>query len=258
VEINGSKFLVTGGASGMGRAFTLNLASAGADVAFCDINEDGIAALEAEAADLPGKVLGFKANVADEDDVIALINNAAEALGGLNGLINNAGLFRDGLLVKVKKNEDGTRTLKKMSMKNWQLVIDVDLTGPFLCTREFAAHCIENNVGSAVVVNISSVARHGNRGQSNYSAAKAGLVADTKLWAIELARYGIRTGAVAPGFVDTPILQGMRPEVLQNMLKAVPLRRAASTDEIYRAVQFIIECDYFTGRCIDVDGGMVV
>ena len=143
-------------------------------------------------------------------------------------------------------------------MKNWQLVIDVDLTGPFLCTREFAAHCIENNVGSAVVVNISSVARHGNRGQSNYSAAKAGLVADTKLWAVELARYGIRTGAVAPGFVDTPILQGMRPEVLQNMLKAVPLRRAASTDEIYRAVQFIIECDYFTGRCIDVDGGMVV
>jgi len=107
-------------------------------------------------------------------------------------------------------------------------------------------------------VNISSVARHGNQGQTNYSAAKAGLVADTKLWGLELARYGIRVGAVAPGFVDTPILQGMRPEVLEGMLKAVPLRRAADPTEIFQAVRFILECDYFTGRCIDVDGGITI
>jgi 3-oxoacyl-[acyl-carrier protein] reductase len=107
-----------------------------------------------------------------------------------------------------------------------------------------------------VVVNISSVARHGNPGQSNYSAAKAGLVADTKLWAQELARYGIRTGAIAPGFVQTPILEGMRPEVLEGMLKAVPLRRAGTTAEIFAGVRFIIECGYFTGRCIDIDGGI--
>ena len=97
---------------------------------------------------------------------------------------------------------------------------------------------------------------HGNHGQSNYSAAKAGLVADTETWAKELARYGVRVGAIAPGFVDTPILQGMRPEVLDEMVKVVPLRRVASCDEILAGVRFIIECDYFTGRCIDIDGGM--
>lgn len=255
MDINGSKVLVTGGASGMGRHFVLALATLGADVAFCDLNVDGIKALEAEAAELPGKVVGFEANVADEDSVVALVNNAAEALGGLNVLVNNAGIFRDGLLVKKDKE---TGAIKKMSLRKWQSVIDVDLTGPFLCTREFAAKVIESGTPSSVVVNISSIARHGNRGQTNYSAAKAGLVADTKLWSVELSRYGIRTGAVAPGFVDTPILAGMPPEVLNAMLKPVPLRRVGSPQEIFLAVKFIIECDYFTGRCIDVDGGMVV
>ncbi|MCO4745063.1 MAG: SDR family oxidoreductase [Proteobacteria bacterium] len=255
MDLNSAKILVTGGASGMGRAFVLNLAKDGADVAFCDLSEEGIRAVEAEAADLPGKVVGFTANVADEDDVIKLISDAHEALGGLNGLVNNAGIFRDGLLVK-KDRETGA--IKKMSLKNWNMVINVDLTGPFLCTREFAAKMLETGTKGSVVVNISSVARHGNPGQTNYSAAKAGLVADTKLWAQELGRYGIRTGAIAPGFVNTPILQGMRPEVLEGMLKAVPLRRAAEPHEVYQAVKFIVECDYFTGRCIDVDGGLTI
>jgi 3-oxoacyl-[acyl-carrier protein] reductase len=255
MNLTDCKALVTGGASGMGRHFTLALAAAGADVAFCDLDEDGIASVEADGADLPGKVVGFKANVADEDSVIAVVKSAQEALGGLNCLVNNAGIFRDGLLVK-KDRETGA--IKTMSLKKWQAVIDVDLTGPFLCTREFAANCLSTGSKDNVIVNISSIARHGNRGQTNYSAAKAGLVADTKLWALELSRYGIRTGAVAPGFVDTPILQGMRPEVLEGMLKAVPLRRVASMEEIFMAVKFIIECGYFTGRCIDVDGGMTV
>jgi 3-oxoacyl-[acyl-carrier protein] reductase len=255
MQINGSKALVTGGASGMGRHFVLSLAKAGADVAFCDVNADGIAAVEAEAADLPGKVIGFEADVANEDSVTALVHNAHEALGGLNVLVNNAGIFRDGLLVKVDRE---TGEVRKMSLKKWQSVIDVDLTGPFLCTREFATKAIQSGEKSSVVVNISSIARHGNRGQTNYSAAKAGLVADTKLWAVELARHGIRTGAVAPGFVNTPILQGMPEPVLQAMLKPVPLRRVGTTEEIWLAVKFIIECDYFTGRCIDVDGGMSI
>ena len=250
-----SRALVTGGASGMGRSFTLELARAGADVAFCDVNAEGIAAVVAEGADLPGKVVGFEANVADEASVAQLIADASAALGGLNVLVNNAGIFRDGLLVKKDRK---TGELKKMSLKKWQQVIDVDLTGPFLCTRDFAAQVIEAGIKDAVVVNISSIARHGNMGQTNYSAAKAGLVADTKLWAGELARHGIRTGAVAPGFVDTPILQGMRPEVLDAMLKPVPLRRVGTTEEIFAAVRFIIECGYFTGRCIDVDGGLTL
>jgi 3-oxoacyl-[acyl-carrier protein] reductase len=145
-----------------------------------------------------------------------------------------------------------------MSLDDWAKVIGVDLTGPFLCTREFAASCINNDAGPAVVVNISSVARHGNPGQSNYSAAKAGLVADTKLWGQELGRYGIRTGAVAPGFVQTPILDAMRPEVLKGMVRGIPLRRVGLPEEIFLGVRFIIECDYFTGRCIDIDGGAVI
>jgi 3-oxoacyl-[acyl-carrier protein] reductase len=255
MQLQDMKIIVTGGASGMGREFALSLAAGGAAVAIADLNEEAMAEVVSTASDLPGSLTSFRCNVADEDDVIALINGAHEALGGLNGLINNAGIFRDGLLVK-KDRETGA--IKKMSLKNWNAVIAVDLTGPFLCTREFAAKCIETGTKSSVVVNISSVARHGNRGQTNYSAAKAGLVADTKLWGIELARHGIRVGAIAPGFVQTPILDGMRPEVLEGMLKAVPLRRTAQPSEVFQAVRFVIECDYFTGRCIDLDGGMTV
>lgn len=255
MQLQDLNVLVTGGASGMGRAFVLAFASEGANVAFCDVNADGIDAVQTEAAELPGKVVGFVTDVSDEDQVKKLIVDARAALGTLNGLVNNAGIFRDGLLVK-KDRESGE--LKTLSLKAWNQVIAVDLTGPFLCTREFAASVIDNDDGPAVVVNISSIARHGNPGQTNYSAAKAGLVADTKLWANELARYKIRTGAVAPGFVKTPILEGMRPEVLERMLKAVPLRRVADPHEVFLAVKFIVECDYFTGRCIDVDGGMVL
>jgi len=222
-------------------------------VAIADLDEDKMQETARLADELPGSIRAFRCNVAVEEDVTALVRNAAEALGGLNGLVNNAGIFRDGLLVKPDRE---TGEIKKMSLKSWQAVLDVDLTGPFLCTREFAAHCVQTGTKPAVIVNISSVARHGNVGQGNYSAAKAGLVADTKLWAQELARYGVRVGAVAPGFVNTPILQGMRPEVLDGMLKTVPLRRAAEPEEIFQAVRFIIECDYFTGRCIDVDGGI--
>jgi len=247
MKIEEAKVLVTGGASGMGRAFVENFLAEGAKVATCDLQEDKLKDL----ADMGAAT--FAADVSKEDDVVALMDNAWEALGGLNVLVNNAGIFRDGLIAKRDKK---TGEVKKMSLEKWNAVIAVDLTGPFLCTREFATRCIENNVESGVVVNISSVARHGNFGQSNYSAAKAGLVADTKLWGEELAHYNIRAGAIAPGFVDTPILQGMPPEVLEKMLKAVPLRRAASTREIYLGVRFIVECDYFTGQCIDIAGGI--
>jgi 3-oxoacyl-[acyl-carrier protein] reductase len=255
MNVSELKIIVTGGASGMGRTFATELARAGAAVTIGDLNDENMAEVVAVAADLPGSIHAIRCNVAEEEDVVALINDAHQAMGGLNGLINNAGIFRDGLLVK-KDRETGA--IKRMSLKNWNAVIAVDLTGPFLCTREFAAKMIETDTKQSCVVNISSIARHGNKGQTNYSAAKAGLVADTKLWALELARYGLRVGAVAPGFVDTPILQGMRPEVLEGMLKAVPLRRVAKPTEIYQAVRFILECDYFTGRCIDVDGGMTV
>lgn len=255
MDIQGKKFIVTGGASGMGRHFTLALARDGADVAFCDLNEEGIAAVEAEGAELPGKVKGFRCNVAVEAEVEKLVADAAAELGGLNGIVNNAGIIRDGLLVKKDKE---TGEVKKLSMSKWQQVIDVNLTGVFLGAREYAAWAVANDYGPGVIVSISSISRHGNMGQSNYSAAKAGIVAMTKLWAGELARYGIRTGAIAPGFTRTPILEGMPPAMLEKMVKPVPLRRIGEPEEMYKAVRFIIDNDYFTGRCIDVDGGLVL
>jgi 3-oxoacyl-[acyl-carrier protein] reductase len=209
----------------------------------------GLAALTAEDP----QIATFEGSVAVEADVKACVAATVSAFGAVNGLINNAGIFRDGLLVKKDR---ATGAVTTMSLADWQAVIDVDLTGPFLCAREVAAAMVESDSGPGVIVNISSCSRHGNRGQSNYSAAKAGLVADTKLWAEELARYQIRVGAIAPGFIQTPILDGMRPEMLEKLLAGVPLRRAGKPEEIYRAVQFIVECDYFTGRCIDVDGGI--
>jgi 3-oxoacyl-[acyl-carrier protein] reductase len=257
VNIKDMKVLVTGGASGMGRCFVLSLARDGASVAFCDLNADAVAAVEAEAvsAGLPGTVKGFVANVAVEDDMVALIPKAAEALGGLNGIVNNAGIIQDGLLVKIDK---ATGEIVKFPLAKWQRVLDVNLTGVFLGTREFAAHCIRTKTSPAVVVSISSISRHGNQGQGNYSAAKAAIVADTKLWSQELARYGIRTGAVAPGFTMTPILEGMPPEALEKVSAPVPLKRIGQPEEMYLAVKFIFENDYFTGRCIDVDGGLIL
>jgi 3-oxoacyl-[acyl-carrier protein] reductase len=255
MKLSDLKVVVTGGASGMGRCFALELARAGAAVAIADLDESKMAEVVAAGRDLPGKIVPFRANVAQEADVVSLIEGAHTTLGGLNGLVNNAGIFRDGLLVKPDREGNGIR---KMSLDDWNAVIAVDLTGPFLCTREFAAKMIASGTKSSCIVNISSIARHGNPGQSNYSAAKAGLAADTKLWATELARYGIRVGAIAPGFVDTPILQAMRPEVLEGMVKAVPLRRTGTAEEIFAAVRFVFECDYFTGKCVDVDGGLTL
>lgn len=257
MDIKTGKILVTGGASGMGRHFVLSLARDGADVAFCDLGADAVAAVEAEAAarGLPGKVKGFVANVAKEEDVVNVVKDAAAALGGLNGIINNAGIIRDGLLVKVDKE---TGAVTKFPLAKWQQVLDVNLTGVFLGAREFAAYAIENKVKQGVIISISSISRHGNQGQSNYSAAKSAIVADTALWAGELARYGIRTGAIAPGFIRTPILEGMRPEVLEAMVKPIPVGRVGEPGEIYLGLKFIIECDFFNGKCLDIDGGQVL
>ena len=259
MKVNGSKFIVTGGASGMGRQFVLSLARDGADVAFCDLNADGIATVVAEASDLPGKVVGFECDVSDEEQVVGLIAKAAEALGGLNGIVNNAGIIRDGLLVK-KDRETGE--IKKLSMRKWQQVIDINLTGVFLGSREFAAWYAENGNpaedGGGVIASISSISRFGNRGQSNYSAAKAGIIAMTKLWGGELARYGIRTGAVAPGFTRTPILEGMPPAMLERMIKPIPVRRIGEPEEMYLGIKFIIENDFFTGGVLDINGGQVL
>lgn len=256
MQLDSLRIVVTGAASGMGRVFTQQLCAAGARVAAFDVDDVGLAALLADlrASGVPEANLAtFRCDVSNEADVEAAFDAAWSSFGSLNGLINNAGIFRDQLLVKKDKDTGEVRT---MSLSAWQKVIDIDLTGPFLCIRALAARMVRDDIRPGVVVNMSSVARHGNVGQSNYSAAKAGLVADTRLWGNELARYGIRVGAIAPGFIETPILTGMRPEVLDGLIKTVPLRRVGKPEEIWQGIRFIVECDYFTGRCIDIDGGV--
>jgi len=254
MKINDMRVIVTGAASGMGRHFALRLAEEGASVLAADVNADGLAALAKERT-RGGKIETFRADVTSEADATAMVHAAVERFGFVNGLINNAGLFRDALLVRKDRETGGVRV---MSLEDWRLVLEVDLTGPFLCTRALVAWMVETGTAPGVIVNVSSVSRYGNMGQSNYSAAKAGLVATTRVWAKELARYGIRVGALAPGFVRTPILDGMRPEMLEKLLATVPLRRPATPEEVYLGVRFIIECDYFTGRCIDIDGGIAL
>jgi 3-oxoacyl-[acyl-carrier protein] reductase len=241
---------VTGAASGLGRHFTLALAELGATVVAMDSDAAGLAKLSAEA---PGSVRARHLDVRDEAQVTKTVAEMAGELGGLNGLVNNAGIYRDGRLVTL--DDDGPR---KMSLNQWRAVIDTDLTGPFLLGREVAAQMICRGIKPGVIINISSIMRHGNAGQSNYSAAKAGVAALTKVWAEELAPHGIRVATIAPGFVRTPILSRTDPTVLAQWIQRVPLRRLGEPAEIFAALRFAIECDFFTGKCLEVDGGLSV
>ena len=251
MKIEHSKCIITGGASGMGRIFVEEVLKAGGKVVAWDLNERALNALK--ESDKTGRLATKVVNVADEEQVISAMQEAWQVLDGFNLLINNAGIFRDALLVKKDKK---TRSVLKMSLEQWQKVIDVDLTGPFLCAREFSSYLLDGKHDDAVVINISSISKAGNMGQSNYSAAKAGLIADTVTWAKELARYKIRVASIAPGFVETPILQGMRPEMVERMVQMVPMRRLGSSSEIFAGIRFICECTYFTGRCLEIDGGL--
>src|SRR4029077_8038523 len=181
----------------------IRLVEAGAQVAIGDVNEAGLAETAALCKG-PGKIHSRKLNVADEADVNAYVAWAHGAMGGLNGLVNNAGILRDGLLVKKDKETGQVKTLSK---EQWDAVIAVNLTGATLLARDAVAKMVETNTRPGVVVNISSVARHGNRGQSNYTAAKAALAANTVTWAREFAPFGVRVGAVAPGMIETPMTQ---------------------------------------------------
>ncbi len=241
--------LVTGGARGMGHTFTRQLRDAGAKVVFCDIDAEGVQRVAAEL-DVPG----FVADVSNEDSVEQLFNDASDAIGTINVLVNNAGIIRDGLFMKQDRE---TGEITPFSARKWQQVIDVNLTGPFLCMRAFAERAIAAG-DKGVAVNMSSISRSGNKGQTNYSAAKAGLVAMTTVWSKELGRHGIRVGAIAPGFIRTPMVESMRPEVLEKVIQPVPLRRLGEPEEIFQAVRFIVECEYFTGRVLEVDGGLVI
>ncbi|WP_300272416.1 SDR family oxidoreductase [Halomonas sp.] len=251
MQLQDSVIAITGGARGLGLAMATLLGSRGARLALLDTDaanlDEAVSVLHRAGIE----ARGFVTNVADEASVKQAFADIADSLGPVSGLVNNAGILRDALLVKAR---DG-KIEKTMSLEQWQAVVDVNLTGVFLCGREAAAQMVE--AGKAgVIVNISSISRAGNMGQSNYAACKAGVVALTTTWARELARHDIRVGAVAPGFIETEMTASMRQDMLDKLTAGVPLKRLGQPENIAQSAAFIFENDYFTGRVIECDGGL--
>lgn len=251
MDVRGKTILVTGAGRGIGRSLARHFASKGAKLALLDVNAADLGETSEECAQLGVVARHYVADAANEDSVVGALDRITADFGRIDGLINNAGIVRDAMLVKVR---DG-QVVGKMTLEQWQSVIDVNLTGVFLCAREAAQRMI-SDAGGGVIVNVSSISRAGNAGQTNYSAAKAGVAAMTVVWAKELARYRIRVGAVAPGFIRTPMVAGMKPEALAKMTAPIPLGRLGEPEEIAHAVGFIFENDLFTGRCLEVDAGL--
>jgi len=250
MDLRGKTILITGAGRGLGAAMATRLAQRGADLALLDLDAAGLLEVRDACRALGVRAETYQANVAAEEDVAGTFDRVVADFGRLDGSIANAGILRDGLLVKAKDRE----IAGKLSLAEWQAVIDVNLTGVFLCGREAAERMIRLGNGGSIV-NISSLSRAGNFGQSNYSAAKAGVAALTVVWAKELARHAIRVNAIAPGFIKTEMVAGMKPEILAKMAAQIPVQRLGEPEEVAAAAEFLFANDYMNGRILDLDGG---
>jgi len=251
LQVKNNNFVITGAAQGLGAAIGLALARRGARLALLDVNAERLDQTLAACKQAGAEGYAFTCDVSDETSVRRCFVSIEEHLGPIAGLINNAGILRDGMLVKVKNGE----IVDRLSLEQWQQVIDINLTGVFLCGREAATSMIRNGKGG-VIINLSSISRAGNTGQSNYAAAKAGVAALSTTWARELARYDIRSVAIAPGVFETEMVASLKPEAHERITSAVPLQRTGSVEELAHAVEFIIENDYYSGRILELDGGL--
>lgn len=237
--------IVTGAGRGLGKGIALKLAAEGAKVVVADILEENALAVVAEITAAGGKAVSAVANIARKSEVEAMVSTAISAFGGLDIMVNNAGINRDGQLFK-------------MSDEDWDLVISVNLTGTFYCTRLAAQHMREKSYGR--IINIASMSWLGNFGQANYAAAKAGVVGLTKTAARELAKKGITCNAICPGFIDTDMTRGVPDKVWDIMVGKVAAGRAGTPEEVGNVVAFLAsdEAAYVTGEVINVSGGMVL
>ncbi len=232
--------IITGGANGIGKAAAVRFAEEGARVIIWDLNPDGAKVAES----LGGKFMSV--NTADYEAVGKAVEEVIEEFKKIDILVNNAGITRDA-------------TLKKMTPEQWQQVIDVNLTGVFNCTKHVQEHMV--NAGYGRIINTSSVVGlYGNFGQTNYVAAKAGVIGMTKVWARELGRKGITVNAVAPGFIATDMVMAMPEKVIDMMKEKVPVPRLGEPADIANAYLYLAsdEASYVNGATLSVDGGMTI
>ena len=247
--------VVTGGANGIGRSVAEQFAKDGARVAIWDLADEAGEKLAREINDRNEVALYRHVNVTQAEDVDAAVEELVGEWGKIDILINNAGILRDSQLVKVKDGE----TQKRMSDEMFDMVIDVNLRGVFICTRAVSPHMIQQKRG--VILNASSVVGlYGNFGQTNYVATKAGVIGMTKVWARELGRYGIRVNAIAPGFIATEMVMAMPEKILDGMKQHTPLGRLGEPQDIANAYAFLAsdQASFISGTVLSVDGGIVV
>ena len=246
MALAGKIAIVTGGSNGIGRATVQRLISEGAIVVNFDINAAKGLALGSEYNADTQKYYFYELSTGNSEQVQNAVSDVIAKLGRIDILVNNAGILRDASLLK-------------MTDEQWSDVINVNLTGVFNCTRIVAPHMVSG--GGGKIVNLSSVvALYGNFGQTNYTAAKAGVIAMTKTWARELGRKNINVNAIAPGFIQTDILKDMPAEVLNTMVDKVPLKRMGTVDDVANLICFLAspESDYINGAVISIDGGATV
>lgn len=245
--LDGKVALVTGASRGIGRAIALRLASEGAKVAINYAgNQQAAEEVKHEIENAGGEALLVKANVADAQAVEAMVASVVEAFGTIDILVNNAGITRDGLLMRMKEED-------------FDAVIDTNLKGVFYCTKAVAKLMMKKRTGR--IVNMSSVVGLiGNAGQTNYAAAKAGVLGFSKSAAKELAARGITVNMVAPGFIDTDMTAVLPDKVKEAMVQEIPLRHMGRPEDVANAVLFLVsDCaSYITGQVVHVDGGMVM
>ena len=251
MQLDEQTVVVTGAAQGIGRAIAVALAARRAHLALVDLSVDALEETEATCQAMGGSAESFALDVSSEKAVCAFFKRLSADRGAPAGLVNNAGITRDAMLVKVREGE----VVGKMSATDWQAVIDVNLSGVFLCAREAAAQMIRCGM-AGMILNISSVSRAGNVGQGNYAAAKAGVAALTVTWAKELARHGIRCAAIAPGVIRTDMVADMKPEAREKLASGIPLGRLGEPEEVAELAVHMFLNDYCNGRVVELDGGL--